>query len=696
MAVLNLPSCSISEMARGVLRVFLLVVAMTVAVPRVSAQINTDQVMRIGRNSLYFEDYVLSIQYFNAVIGAKPWLAQPYFFRGLAKFYLDDLNGAADDVSKALERNPFLGDAFELRGVINQNLGRTEEAVADYDRALAMAPENRNLLFNKALALEEIKEYDRAEEAFSTLLRIFPRYSEGYLGRAKLLMAKKDMVAARRDIDHALEIDPNAVNGYIMRADIAINSAQDYQTALEDMNHAIKLQPKYAGFYINRAFLRHELDDYNGAMDDYDYALQLDPENTTAMFNRAMLRAEVHDYNRAIEDLNYVEQLNGSDFRTLYNRALLSREIGDYEGAIRDVNRVIDAYPDLAAAYFLRYDIKRTMGDRTAWEDQDHSLALAKKKVQVIPGTEGEPDVIAAAEDGEGGESQEAVARRFTSLITVADNAEMEQEFNNRSIRGRVQDRNSQIELEPMFTVTYYTSPTELKQSSDFLREVTEMNNTRMLRFLLQVANREPRLDDEEEISRHFASIDYYTSYISTHTPRPIDYFGRGMDYMMVHNYQEALADFIRATELDPRFTLAWFMRAVSRYRDLKTAPADADQPSQAHQGQFKGFPGVSGELAGMRLVLADLDHTLELSPEMAVAWYDKGVVLAEMKDYEGAMEAFNQAIRIRPAFGEAYFNRGYVEFRRGHRQAGQADLSRAGELGVVPSYNLLKRMGRR
>ena len=45
---------------------------------RVSAQINTDQVMRVGQNSLYLEDYVLSIQYFNQVIAVKPYLAQPY------------------------------------------------------------------------------------------------------------------------------------------------------------------------------------------------------------------------------------------------------------------------------------------------------------------------------------------------------------------------------------------------------------------------------------------------------------------------------------------------------------------------------------------------------------------------------------------------------------------------------------------
>lgn len=58
-----------------------------------SAQINTDRVMAIGRNALYFEDYVLSIQYFNQVINAKPYLSDPYFYRGLAKINLDDFRG---------------------------------------------------------------------------------------------------------------------------------------------------------------------------------------------------------------------------------------------------------------------------------------------------------------------------------------------------------------------------------------------------------------------------------------------------------------------------------------------------------------------------------------------------------------------------------------------------------------------------
>ena len=116
---------------------------------------------------------------------------------------------------------------------------------------------------------------DVYKRQFNNLIKHHPRFDSGYLGRAKLYLSIKDTAKAISDIDKALEINKNAVNGYVMRADIAINSHGDYQKALEDMNEAIKLQPRYAGYFINRAFLRHQTDDYYGAMSDYDYACLL-------------------------------------------------------------------------------------------------------------------------------------------------------------------------------------------------------------------------------------------------------------------------------------------------------------------------------------------------------------------------------------------------------------------------------------
>ena len=91
--------------------------------------------------------------------------------------------------------------------------------------------------------------------------------------------------------------------------------------------------------------------------------------------------------------------------------------------------------------------------------------------------------------------------------------------------------------------------------------------------------------------------------------------------------------------------------------------------------------------------IISDYDKAVELSPRMAFAHYNKGNVLAEMGDYTSALRAYNKAIELKPDLGEAYYNRGYVYFQLGNRDKGVENLSKAGELGVVPSYNLIKRM---
>lgn len=670
-----------------IIAILFLISALTSA--KSSAQVNTDQVMRIGQNALYFEDYILSIQYFNQVIQAKPYLAQPYFYRAIAKLSLEDYQGAEEDASIAIEHNPFITDAYEVRGVARQNLGKHREAINDYNHSLKLLPENRGILFNKALAEEEIKDYDAAEASYAELLRAHPGFDNGYLGRAKLRLAQTDTIHALEDINKALEINKNATNGYVMRADIAIHSQRDYARALDDMNEAIKLEPHFAGFFINRAFLRYNLDDYFGAMADYDYAIQLDPLNSAALFNRGLLRAEVHDNNKAIDDFSRVISLNSNDYKALYNRALLYKEIQDYRRSNADLDRVIEAFPSFAGAYFVRSENRRLMGDmKSAERDYKKSMALAKTRVSVDTATGKENTDSVSFEESE---PQEVVANRFTSLLTIDNNADVKEEYSNNSIRGRIQDRNVTIEAEPLFTLSYYTSPSEIRENGYYVREIDDLNSTRMLRFLVMLTNHEPQLNDEAAIKRHFDSIEYYNSYISTHTPRAIDYFGRAMDFMTLHNYSAAIADLDKAIELTPDFTLAYLLRANARYKNSETeqTASTPDNTPGAHEIAMRQQRMLYAD------IIADLDRVIELSPRMAFAHYNKGNILVASQDYTSAISAYNKAVELKADFGEAYYNRGFVYFKLGNKDAGVADLSKAGELGVVPSYNLLKRMTR-
>ena len=652
------------------------------------AQINTDQVIQIGRNALYFEDYVLSIQYFNQVISAKPHLAQPYLYRAMAKISLDDMRGAEEDATLAIERNPFLTDAYEVRGVARQNQGRHKEAVEDYDKALTMLPMNRVLLFHKASAQELSDDFEGAKETYATLIKSYPKFDGAYFGRAKLNVEKGDTAAAIADVTRAIELNGNSANSYILRANLRLEKEEDYAGALADIDNAIKLLPRQAGLYVNRAFIRYKLDDYVGAMADYDLAIEMEPLNTIALFNRSLLRMEVRDFNNAVSDLNRIIRLKPHDYRALYNRAIVYRELHDYKAAMTDINKLIAAFPDLSAAYLIRFDVKQLMGDRTAQRDLEKSIELGRKRIKRSGDNPSMVEFLATANpagssaDGDDTESQEYVAAQFSQLINVSAETTSDQEFNNKSIRGRVQDRNIAIDPEPIFTVTYYSVPTELKPAGDYMKQIGEVNKTHALNYMLQVTNREYALTDSAEIARHFQSIDYYNSYLSTHAPRAIDYFGRGMNRMTVHDYNAAAKDFAKALTVAPDFSLAKFMEAVAKLRDAQVSGASSDNADRGKLQQAKYLD-----------IINDFKQAAEITPDMPLAWYNIGCVYLTMHDYNSAIDAFSRAIALNKDFGEAYFNRGYAYLTLGNKTAGVNDLSTAGQLGVAPAYNLMKRI---
>lgn len=642
---------------------------------RLPAQINTEQVMRVGQNAMYFEDYVLSIQYFNQAIRSKPYLAQPYFYRAIAKFNLDDYAGAEADASKALEINPFLADAWEVRGVARQNLGKYDEAVSDYKEALNALPRNRQIMFNLSMALGAMKEYEKADSSFSQLIDFYPNFDNAFLGRAMVRLEKSDTIQALADVEKALEINSNAFNGYLMRSEIALKFENDKQKALDNIDHAVKLKPKDTNLYINRAYLRYVNDDYFGSMADYSYALQLEPLNKTALFNRALLRTEVNDFDNALSDYNQILEMDPDNDMALYNRAVIQAEKGDYRAAINDISRLMKIYPSLGTPYFLRSEWYLALGDNSrAKADYEKGEALTSSKVPVKVTASKKNAFDMVGRDGEQSIeelSQEEVAQRFNSLLTVENTTQFDEEFNNSSIRGKVQDRNIIIEIEPFMEITFYASDGELKHKHYYIKEVDDLNATRILRNTLLISNRPISLTDEDAIAKHFASVDYFNSYISTHEPRSIDYIGRALDFITLKNYSAAISDLDRAIELTPDHPVAYLLRAQARYHQTDDIPANVK----------------------MQMTIADVDRALEISPRNAVAWFNKGNLLFESGDLTSALAAYTHAIDLQPDMGEAFYNRGYIYLKLGNQERGIADLSKSGELGVVSAYNLLKRI---
>ena len=659
----------------------------------VEAQINTEQMLNIGRNALYFEDYVLSIQYFNQVIKAKPYLAMPYFYRAVAKINLDDYSGAEADCDKALEINPFIVDAYQVRGIARQTLKKNREAIADYDMGLKYMPEEKVFMVNKAICQEDLKDYDGSEATYSQLLKLYPNYDRGYLARAQLMLAKGDTLRALDDVNKCISLTKGLASAYVIRSQIEMNHQKDYNAALADMNEAIKLEPHFAGYFINRAFMKYNLDDYFGAMADYDYALELDPTSVAAHFNRGLLNVEVSENDKAIKDFTYVLNSDPNNFLARYNRALLYAKTGQYDKAIPDYDAVLEKYPDFEAGLFARSECKRRMGDMAGGErDYNRSRELQKQKKRI---EEYDPEKDENQTEPEE-ESASAVMNKFNTLLTVETDSKITPKYENKS-RGRVQDRNFQIDPEPMFFLSYYDVNNKLRETTNYVKELTEINESRLLPFTLVLTNATAHLQ-EQDIDKHFSSIEYYTGLLAASQPRSVDYFARAIDFLMVKNPEAAISDLDKAIGMSEKFALAYFARAYARYvqhtmQGLSATAADTPTKSS----DAKNMAMLAGRKDAMALgeIIADLDLVLKYSPKNVYAMYDKGYIYMIMQDNTAAVSAYSNAIEAKPDFGEAYYNRGLVYLRLGNKEKGLADLSKAGELGILPSYNVLKRMQR-
>lgn len=645
------------------------------ALQPLGAQLNTDRIMLIGRNALYFEDYVLSIQYFNKVIEAKPFLHEPYFFRGLAKYYLDDFKGAESDLDKAIEKNPYVSRSYQLRGMCRARRDSVGGAMEDFRRAIKYDPQNPILWQNLAATAVQGKLWPEAGAIVDSLLLFAPRYTVGHLMRAHIAVETGDSATATAAADDAVRLDAYSFEAYEMRALIAARYER-YDAAEADITRAIELMPGRSGGYLNRALIRYHSNNLRGAMNDYDTALHIEPASFVGHYNRGLLRMQLGDDNRAIEDFDFVLGIDEDNTMARFNRALLRDQTGDVRGAIEDYTRVLADYPSFEYGYRCRAAARRKTGDVKGAEKDE--AWLLQRMVD---------NKTAQAADNKSGDDKtrkrsDRNVRNYNKMIAS------ESDYENAYVteyRGRVQNRNLPVELEPMYVLTYYTDVQELRAEAYYepLEYVAKQLPGKPL-----LTNRERALASNE-VERHFASIDALSKNIDDAPENIYHRLARAVDFYLVQDFSAALNDLDAALTLDGELWCVYFARAFVRYKMLEgehLAEMNAESDGVGLK-RDTGLPNID-----YRLVKEDLDKVVALMPDFPQALFNRGNVFVKLSDFKSAVVDYGEAIKLDDKFAEAYYNRGLAYLYLGNTEKAVADLSRAGELGIYAAYNVIKR----
>ena len=652
----------------------------------VKAQINTDRMMSVGRTALYFDDYVLSIQYFNQVINAKPYLAEPYFYRAVAKLSLEDYRGAEQDCSNTLSRNPFVVNAYQVRGLARVYQERYADAIDDFRAGLRLDPDNSSLRHNLILCLARNGQNDEAIMATDTLIASSPKYAPAMAMRSDLLWEQGDSTGALEWVNKALDVNRYDANMLHHRG-VMLARMERYEEAEQDMDRVIYLDPGDAGAYITRAMVRYFRDNLNGALADYDMSIMIDPASVTGHYNRGNLRAQIGDDNRAIEDFDIVIDAEPDNLMAIFYRGVLREQTGDYRGAEQDITRVLEEYPQFTQGYQIRSEVREKLGNRRGAEED--AMVVMREQNRRFNNAMGYADDSDSEDDSKTRERSDKNVRNYRKIV-VDENLENATGFSSE-YRGKVQNRNVDVQYLEPYRLTYYRDNTQTVSTVHGSKVVDELSASGCFMSEIMLENHEVQLG-ERQIDRLFADIGLRTQYLSDNSVNAgCVLLARAIDFALLQDFTNAESDLDLAVSVDPDNWAVWFCRAQIRARSIQVKRAEQDMDLQQSNN------GVRETMAdpGYQFVIRDLTRAIDLEPAFAFAYYNRGTFYAMSNDMHAALMDFDKAIELDETLAEAWYNRGLVLVMLNRMDDAFRDLSRAGELGIYSAYNIIKRFSK-
>lgn len=393
-----------------------------------------------GRFALREGDFARARDDLQLALDEDDHIAEAWLWHGVAMYHLASDPQAEERAEKELERAaeapdlpPALrGEAWRWLGRLRRAAGRAAEAVAAYERAVALdgrdaaalvglgrallavdRPADAQRAFAKALdagptpaahvglglVALRIGAPEKALADFERALELSPRDQEALAGRARAREALGRTAAALADWQAALRASDEPpdvrwflrqgkkLQGLAARSDVALDRATKLDQALHHFERAAALLPTHARAHIDRALVLERAGRLDQARAACDAAIAANRCAAEAYYLRGKIEAAagtLAGLGRAIEDFGVAIDLGSRGHRARFDRAAAYARRGTREdllAAQKDLETIAEHARDekvfaaLASVYMRLGDVERA---RRA-EERQRSLEAAPR-----------------------------------------------------------------------------------------------------------------------------------------------------------------------------------------------------------------------------------------------------------------------------------------------------------------------------
>jgi tetratricopeptide (TPR) repeat protein len=255
----------------------------------------------------------------------------------------------ADPISfftSAIKVNPQNSMAFNSRGCMYLDNGRTNEAIADFDNSIKACTTYSVPYNNKGLLYRSLGDHKRAEYYLSLALyydTLYPKANQEFayinLSSEKLSLKKYEeaIVLVKKGIEKYS--DDRSLHNNL---GLAYYYTGKFDSAVVEYNKAIQSESNSFIYYNNRGKSEFRLNHYPDAMSDFNKALELKPDFSDAYFYRGLTKMNLNKFEEAISDFNMRINLDSRSGEAYHFRGIAYSKINKQKEARDNMNKAIE------------------------------------------------------------------------------------------------------------------------------------------------------------------------------------------------------------------------------------------------------------------------------------------------------------------------------------------------------------------
>lgn len=637
---------------------------LSISLQNTYSQINVRYHLYQGQKHLSNKEYQQAISWMNKVIYYQPENTDAFLIRGISKYYLSDYYGAKSDFTKVLEFEPYHYDAYYFRGIISATQGNTKQSMEDLNQAIFLFEYNPDYFAYRGQLNLSMGDTLAAMADYNSAIELDDEHYQAHLNMGLLKMYAEEYEEAIKLCTKAINLQPESLSGYITRGK-TYYMIDSTDLAKKDLEFVLSEDSTNIEAYFILALTYQKAKDYNKALNNYDRALDLNPYNAICYYNRAILKSELEWYQDAIFDYSKVIEINSNNIYAYLYRGRTHYLLKDYKKADEDLTKAIDLYPKFVDAYMtraaVRFELKDTLGFM-----QDRHIARELSS--------GDSLLLAEKIDS-------AYIQKITDFKT--DFSPIEQ-----GSKVKVQYISKDINMLPLYTAKLYEK-LALNMFSDIDFELFSEINTLEDNYRIGISyEKGPGYieDTKEWESKLDALIEENPETKEFKLLKGLAVGWKEKFYLSDKFLGEALEQY------PDNKHLIYFIRGNHFFAQAEAISNILlnEQIAYLDNRKIQEHPGYKSVESYYFKAVAFYKKALLYKPDFIYARYNKAYVEALLNNLQEAINDYNKCIALDKEFGTAYFNRGLIYLLTGETKMGCSDLSKAGELGIEMSYNII------